>query len=345
MVDFRRVLLEAGTYAYESMPIPLRELHVRQREEVVVTDRTPEVTNDRYTAISHSAADDWLIQRGTGIGASEIAAVFGVSPWLSAFELWQHKIYPEDTEQITNDNFEWSKKLERVMLDDIAERAGVQLKREPQSLYRSIAHPWAVATPDDMTFDNEPVEVKNACAFMEREWEERVPEHYYLQCQHQMLVTGAERCLFGAQIGGQRPVWEWILRSPDTITRIVRAGAEFWNMVVSKTPPIPDGSESSRRALKAIRNPRGPAVELFNCDDLFADWQSAKVAEKDAKRALGQRELHRKSIENQLALSLGKSQFGATASGWGIQWVETSRKGYTVDPTTVTTLKISTPRE
>jgi len=150
--------------------------------------------------------DAWLARRKSGIGASEISVVLGASGWESILGLYYKKIDDEDPTDDDDraEHLQWGKLLEDAIIAELARRAGVTIAaREPH--LRSMIHTWALATPDAITTAGEPVECKNiAWGFDEQEWELGIPEKYYLQCQHQMLVCGAERCLFGALLYGSR---------------------------------------------------------------------------------------------------------------------------------------------
>ena len=162
-----------------------------------------------YTvATGPERSPEWHELRGTGIGASEIAAVLGESKWASPLTVYLEKIGEMEPEEQTEPML-WGLKLERIICDELASRADVAITARSPGLLRSTEHTWALASPDAMTYDDEPVEAKNlAWGYREDEWEEALPAQYYLQCQQQMLVTGAPRCLFGAVTHGQRLVWE-----------------------------------------------------------------------------------------------------------------------------------------
>ena len=43
--------------------------------------------------IKPSSHDEWLAEREKGIGASEVAAILGLSPWDTPFSLWLKKTH------------------------------------------------------------------------------------------------------------------------------------------------------------------------------------------------------------------------------------------------------------
>jgi putative phage-type endonuclease len=300
-----------------------------------------------YTIATGPARDDtWFQLRSTGIGASEIAAVLGESKWGSPLTVYLQKIGESDGQEHT-EAMDWGLKLERVICEELATRADVTITARPPGLLRSTEHTWALASPDAMTYDNEPVEVKNlAWGYREDEWEDALPQQYYLQCQQQMLVTGAQRCLFGALTHGQRLVWEWVPRNEIAIQRIIVGGAAFWQRVLDRNPPSSDGHASDRKAL-ANQATEDDAVELYEADidgllGSYQQWRTARLeADKEAK-ALKKAE---EAAGNQIAQRLGHHRSGYTVTGWQMAWKRVERKGYVVKPTSYEQFTITPPKE
>lgn len=91
---------------------------------------------------------EWLEARRAGIGASEIAAVIGISPWESPFSLYWRKREGWETE--ASDEMATGTRLEPVIADwwgDVHD-PHEHLAIEPGGLYRSAERPWQMATPD-----------------------------------------------------------------------------------------------------------------------------------------------------------------------------------------------------
>lgn len=288
----------------------------------------------------------WLTHRNGGVGASEIAILLGASEWGSALELYYRKLGELTEEKPDTEQMLWGRLLEPAIRDELCRRAGVTLLRAPQRLLRSTAHPWALATPDGLTTDGDPVEVKNLTyGYDEDGWEEQIPEKYYLQCQHQMLVTGADRCLFGALLLGSRLLWEWVPRDAIAIRRIIHAGSAFWGHVERREPPPSDGHPNARKVLARKATDPEP-VELFESEigGLLEQWfeaaKATQLAESAAKKARRQRD----ALADELAKHLGDHVSGMTATGWSVRWKTIERRGYTVAPATIKQLEIKPPK-
>jgi putative phage-type endonuclease len=287
----------------------------------------------------------WLQLRRSGIGASEIAAVLGESPWLSATELYAIKIGEsegnpdlEDTEYVY-----WGNQLEPAIIAGYQHRTGRPVK-QAGVLLRSEEHPWAMCTLDAETgLPNEepswPFEVKNIGAHKVHEWEEGPPRHYQIQLQQQMLVTGAEKATAAALVGGQRLIWCDVPRDEVEIRRIIRAGEIFWNeCVVAGVCPKPDGSDSASRALAALYRER-PSPEAFVAlPGAMLDLDIDLCRIKAELKALEARE---KLIENLIKAEIGGAgaEYGMLPSGSSYSWKHQTRKTFTVAESTFRVLR------
>jgi len=287
--------------------------------------------------------DEWLSHRASSIGASEIAAVLGESPWLSPLALWAIKAGRFQRDLSDNEAVWWGNKLEAPIIEAYSERTGRQT-RKAGVLLRSVEHPWATCTLDGETWltanDNPwPLEIKNTSSFKSDDWENGPPPHYELQCQQQMLVTGATKATIAALIGGQRMVWADVPRNETEIRRIVFHGSRFWERIQRGDMPEPDGTESSKRALAALY-PDGegikvlPATVINDADEL----EQAKSEVARLKKRID-------AIENGVRAALGESEVGVLSDGRSFVWRNQKRASYTVPECEFRVLRLKQPRD
>jgi putative phage-type endonuclease len=286
--------------------------------------------------------EEWLAQRDGGIGASEIAAVLGESPFCSALELYATKTgrYRRDFSDV--EPVYWGNKLESPILEAYSERTG-RHTRKAGKLLRSTEHPWALCTLDGETWqtaanDAWPLEIKNVGTFKAGEWVDGPPAHYFLQVQQQMLVTGSEQATIAALIGGQRMVWADVQRDETTIRRIVVQGRNFWERIQARDVPAPDGSEGAKRALAALY-PVGSGTVIMSGAALdVADRLEALKAER--KRIADEIEI----IENTVRAALGDAETGALTDGRSFSWKLQSRKECVMPASTFRVLRLHQPK-
>jgi putative phage-type endonuclease len=285
-----------------------------------------------YDVIPCEDRADWLRKRAQGIGASDLAAVMGVSNWRSPLELYLEKtgeIEPVDLSDV--EAIEWGHKLEPIIIETFGERSG-RLVRPSGQLLRSREYPWAQCTLDAETAETPeatlrsedmfgrtvefmarpyprdgwvPLEAKTHSAFQIEDWADGAPEPYYIQVHQQMLVTGAPRGFIACLIGGARFVWQEIPRDEQTIRRIIWNGERFWQRVQDRNPPPPDGSESTARAVKRWY-PEDDGSEVVLDEDLEVDAEELLIARGDKAAAEEKIRKH----EARIRLAMGEAERG-----------------------------------
>jgi putative phage-type endonuclease len=177
---------------------------------------------------------EWLEYRRTMRNASETAAVLGVSPWLTPYQLWLLKT---------------GRKTQEV---SAAMQHGTNLEPAARAAYEAqtglVMQPLVVqdgvysASLDGMTLDGDLI-VEIKCPFRGQEsalWKEVkagwVPDHYAAQIQHQMMVSGASLAhlwVFDGTQGLLRPVE----RIDAATQRIHEVWEIFQGYIDSDTPP------------------------------------------------------------------------------------------------------------
>ncbi|OUN37889.1 hypothetical protein B5G28_09940 [Faecalibacterium sp. An77] len=194
---------------------------------------------------------DWLDYRKQGIGGSDAAVVCGISRYKSPVELWMEKT-GRMPDQEAGEAAYWGTQLEGLVRTEFTKRTGIQVEHRME-LLRSDEHPFMQANLDGTCVHPEfgpcIFEAKTASAFKAGEWEDGIPDEYFLQVQHYMAVTGYGGCYIAALIGGNSFRWKFIPRDEELIALLVQLEADFWQHVQSETPPPLDGSSASARFL------------------------------------------------------------------------------------------------
>src|SRR5699024_1353323 len=146
----------------------------------------------------------------------------------------------------------WGTQLEGMVRTEFTKRTDIQ-KEHRMELLRSDEHPFMQANLDGTCVHPEfgpcIFEAKTTSAFKAGEWEDGIPDEYFLQVQHYMAVTGYQGTYIAALIGGNTFRWKFIPRDEELITMLVQLEADFWQHVQSETPPPLDGSSTSARFL------------------------------------------------------------------------------------------------
>lgn len=136
----------------------------------------------------HMDGPDWLAARRKGIGASDVAAVVGVSPYAGPFKVWMDKT--GQLPNVDNEAMEWGRRLEGPVLHKFADsHPDWQVTFKP-GMFADGHCPWRLVTPDGIAKTTDGcvlVEAKTSLSpFLdEEEWGEpgtdEVPLHYLCQ--------------------------------------------------------------------------------------------------------------------------------------------------------------------
>lgn len=144
---------------------------------------------------------EWLEVRKSGIGASEVASVIGISPWDTPFSLWLKKtgqIPPAEENQAMR----LGHLLEPVVATLWEEETGGKVVKASAAdiIYQDAEKPWRRVTPDRIAYrisawsgkkEKTLVEIKTTATGFDAD---TIPDNYLAQCQYQMLVTGIHNC-------------------------------------------------------------------------------------------------------------------------------------------------------
>jgi hypothetical protein len=76
--------------------------------------------------ITPDSQDHWLQLRTQDVTSTESAALFGMSPYVTQFELWHRKKSGEQPEFKTNERMRWGNRLEAAIAHGIAEERGIR---------------------------------------------------------------------------------------------------------------------------------------------------------------------------------------------------------------------------
>ncbi|MDP8971176.1 MAG: YqaJ viral recombinase family protein [Actinomycetota bacterium] len=254
--------------------------------------------------------EQWLAARRTGIGASEIAAVLGISPYESPFSLYWRKKLGTDTPE--NEQMEWGRRHEWAIAKKFAENhAEFYIENPNDTIWRHPDHPWMLATPDRLlwTLDGDDADeliglaqIKTCYSF--DDWGEpgtdQIPAYYRAQVQQEMAVMGVDRCYVPVLAGGCHYREYVVDYDPADVELIVKAGAEFMRRLDADDPPDIDGSEATTRTLKQLH----PTV----VDEAVTIPQDLAAGYRDARARVQIAQLQLVAYENEIRDHLGPAR-------------------------------------
>lgn len=200
--------------------------------------------------------EEWLAARKHYIGGSDAAAVLGMNPYKTNLELWQEKtgvVQPEDISgkpYVRYGHAAESYLRELFALDFPEYKVGYA----DNNIWLNDAFPFAHASLDGWLTDqdgrNGILEVKttNILQSMQKEkWDHRIPDNYYIQVLHYLMVTEFDFAVLKAQLKYEFQGGEIMLQTKhykiersevqEDIELLKSSEKEFWKCVQSRKKP------------------------------------------------------------------------------------------------------------
>lgn len=237
----------------------------------------------------------WLQQRLKDVTSTEVSALYGLSPYLSEFELFHQKRDQVVVRIPENERMKWGKRLEAVIAHGAAEEMGWNISKLDVYMRDSDAR---IGSSFDFQINSSSdgrgiLEIKNVDGIQyARNWIDdgqgniEAPEHIELQVQHQMEVADVQWCAIVALVGGntQKVVYRNRDRSigQDIRTKV----SEFWQRIDANRAPSPDYTMDAEFIIKQLRNQAEDNVMLEANDMLQNMIKDYNFVSKEASDLL-----------------------------------------------------------
>lgn len=225
-----------------------------------------------YADVRELTHDQWLENRKSGIGGSDAGAIMGVNPYRGAYSVWADKLGKTDPVD-DNEALRQGRDFEDYVARRFVEKTGLRVRRE-YGMLRSDAWPWMVANIDRRIIgERAGLECKTSRdVYMKRYKNGDFPLEYYCQCLHYLAVTGWDKWYLAVLVYGTDLLTFEIKREDveDDIGALIKAEDSFWHeYVLPERQPLPDGLESTTKALGAVWADSAPesAIDADNETD------------------------------------------------------------------------------
>lgn len=211
-----------------------------------------------FTRLEQKERELWLNERKCGIGGSDASALIGENPWKSLRDLWKEKFSKEKPKEILTPAIVYGTKAEeplrqlydlKHMYQDVQYLPYIILER------KKMGYEWMRYSPDGLIYDYDTekkgiLEIKTA-SLNNREsimkWENNsVPNQYYIQTLHGLLVTGFDFVTITAELRYYDGRVEIVERTftrdevQDDLDYLEEKEKEVWDtyFATKKEPPI-----------------------------------------------------------------------------------------------------------
>lgn len=204
--------------------------------------------------IQFDSFDSWLNARH-GIGGSDASAVLGLSPYKTNVDLYLEKIGQRVPADISGEDYvRYGHDAEPLLRSLFAlDHPEYKVEYFGDNMIRNEKYQWAHASLDGELTDQDgrkgilEIKTTNILQSMQCEkWRDQIPDNYYIQVLHYLLVTEYEFVGLRAQL---KSVWQGQIRletkdyhiersdAEEDIEILRQAEEEFWQNVVKRQQP------------------------------------------------------------------------------------------------------------
>lgn len=262
--------------------------------------------------------------RSRGIGGSEIAAVAGVDPYKSPYDVWASKLGADDFRE--THHTERGKHIGPALVRWYAARTGrrVDYVGDDERTFTCPDQPIVIATPDGVVFppgDGHPDAVVEAKAPGQQTYDkwglpgtDEIPEQYIPQVIWEMAATGTARADVAAMIDGDLVIYS-VAWDADLFDVLLEKAERFWrdHVLTRKAPPREVAAESE--PLPRTTSPLIASIELDPSGDLDRWAGELRAYTEEAAASTRIAESIRAHIETAMGDHVGVS------GDWGqIKW-------------------------
>lgn len=198
--------------------------------------------------------DEWLESRKR-IGGSDAASIVGMNPYMTNIELWEYKTGRRQGEDISDKPYvkygtDAEKYLRELFKLDFTD---YQVFYEENNLWVNDEMPFAHASLDGWLIDKDgrkgiwECKTTNILQSMQKEkWNKRIPDNYYIQVLHYLMVTGWDFVILKAQLKSEIDGMPYLQTKhyriertdvADDIEYLRKAEEKFWKCVTDDKMP------------------------------------------------------------------------------------------------------------
>lgn len=164
---------------------------------------------DKFKTYDFPEESAWIKGRMNGIGGSDASAVVGMNPYKTNIELFEEKTSRKIPKDISGKECViYGKKAESPIRELFKlDYPQYSVSHHEYRILQSIKYPFMQASIDGELLDTKgrrgilEIKTTNILHSMQREkWNDKVPQNYYIQVLHYLLVTGYEFAVLRAHL-------------------------------------------------------------------------------------------------------------------------------------------------
>ena len=266
--------------------------------------------------IRPASHEEWLKEREYGIGASEVGAILGLSPFETPFSLWLKK-----TKQVEPDPENQAMKMGHLLEPVVAqlweEATGEKVIKASAAdiIYVHPEYDFMRATPDRVVRGRKKL-LECKTTVTEVDGDDIFP-HWLAQCQFQMYVTGIHDVDLAWLVKGRYFGYINVPYDPEFAEFIAERVKEFWNdcVVGGKEPDLISVNDFAMKG-------SDPGTTIDADEETLSHIISAVKLNADISVAEAARDAHKDAVK----LYMGESET-LTVNGKAIATWKTGARG------------------
>lgn len=162
--------------------------------------------------IQFDSMEEWLVNR-KGIGGSDASAILGLNPYKTNQELWMEKKGQMSPVDISGKSYvKYGNDAEPLLRALFAlDYPEYKVEYYDNNMLTNNQYPWAHASLDGELIDSEGrrgiLEIKTSNILQSvqwQKWDNQIPDNYYIQVLHYLLVTEYDFVVLKAQLKSVR---------------------------------------------------------------------------------------------------------------------------------------------
>lgn len=304
VVELKEEAKRLGLVGYSRLKkAELEELIATAKAEVMEMSKEEfkESLDTNNEVYEYANEEDWHTLREKRLGGSDVGAILGVNKYKSIIDVYIDKTEGSNFEG--NEATFWGHMHESTIMKVFAQKhREFNVYQAPYSVVDNflIANLDAVLK-DKNTGEHGVLEIKTTNAFNYKDWEgDVIPQYYYAQVQHYLMLTGYKFAYIAVLIGGNKYKDFKIERNEEDIELIRSKATEFYKEnILKQIPPMPDGSDAYMDYLKK------KAMDIENDTVVeFVDLEEKAQKVKDIGKEINNLKKEQDLLKEQIMLEL-----------------------------------------
>ena len=252
--------------------------------------------------------EEWLQDRhdNPSIGASMSSSILGYNPWQSAVDVWDQLLHPNGG---IDDNLALylGREMEPIVKKLFMDKTGLKVLNDNK--IRIDDEYFFLTTNLDGVVVGEgiPVEYKTTA----KPWDGDIPDHYFVQLQHQMMVTESPSIYYCSLSMGYKKqlVVEKYDRNDDFIADMRSSLITFWEEnVVKGIPPEPKSIDDAKKLYNEV-DPESIATGSKDDCSVVTNLRQLKIQKADIDKQVNEAQLELMKVMGDKEILVNQSGF------------------------------------